>query len=252
MIKAIVIEDEINSQELLVNLLTNYCTGVKVLGTADDVQSGIALIRKCQPELVFLDIEMPDGNGFDVLDICQEENFQVVFVTGYDQYAIKAIKYAALDYLVKPISFTELSQVIQRYSYQKFDSSQQIELLQQSLQQTEEPFSRLVLRDKNERVVLNLDEIIYLRAQDRQVSFFLEDQKPRIVSNTLSHYVTLLPTDQFVRIHKSFLVNLAKVNRIEEGRTGQVYLKDGTELSIAARRKTELIKRWQQFKNREA
>ncbi|MEM8909305.1 MAG: LytTR family DNA-binding domain-containing protein [Bacteroidota bacterium] len=247
MIRAIVIEDEINNRELLVNLLVNYCTGIEVVGTAEDVNSGIQLVKTSQPDLVFLDIEMPDGDGFDLLDACAEQLFKVVFVTGYDHYAIRAIKYAALDYLVKPINFEELNMVIQRFNYHQIDQNVQRKVLHNTLSRPLDEANRIVVTYKNEQAVVGFDEILYLQAHDRYVSFFLEGPVAKMAVHTLTHYEALLPSHHFVRIHKSYLVNLAKVSHYDAGRLGNLYLFNGESLPIAARRKTNLINRWQAF-----
>jgi Response regulator of the LytR/AlgR family len=249
MINTVVIEDEFYSRKLLIKLLTEYCDGVSVLGSADDVATGIELIRKTQPDLVFLDIEMSDGNGFDILNECQQLPFKVVFVTGYDHYAIRAIKYAALDYLVKPVSFVELRQVVQKFSYHQLQPLEQIKLLKQHICEKNSPFQTIVLALKDKKIALPISELLYVQAQGRQVKFVLERQNPIWAPQTLNHYMDLLPEDGFIRIHKSYLVNLSKVARFDNGRAGSLHLLNGEELPIAVRRKGELVERWQHFKS---
>ncbi|MEM9820058.1 MAG: LytTR family DNA-binding domain-containing protein [Bacteroidota bacterium] len=247
MIRAVIIDDEINSRAFLTKLLVNYCEGVEVLGSAEGVQSGIELIRRRQPDLVFLDIQMPDGNGFDLLDACKPYGFKVVFVAGYDHYAIKAIKYAAMDYLVKPISFIELRQVIQRLSCEQRAPELQMSWLEKHLHKA--PFQTIILNQKDKKIVVPFDDIIYLQAQGRQVKFVLEKKLPITIPQTLNYYADVLPANIFVRIHKSFLVNLAKVLRFDKGRAGNIYLNNGESLTVAARRKNALLELWRTFKN---
>jgi two-component system LytT family response regulator len=233
MIKAIIIEDEPNSRELLSNMLRNYCDNVEVLGEANDVASGISLIASKRPELVFMDIEMPGGTGFDILNKTTNIPYSVIFITGYDQYAIKAIKHAALDYLLKPIDL--------KAAQQEPTASMQVRFLNNVFPKKEVPIEQIVLPGRNHYDILELDQIIYLEAQGNYVLFHMENNSPKLSSRSLSHYEQLLPPDLFFRIHKSYIVSLKKVIRYEKGRTGTLSMLDGNILDIAARRKSTFV-----------
>jgi len=241
MIKSVIIDDEPNSRALLKNMLQHYCENVEVLGEAGDVDSGVSLIERTQPELVFLDIEMPGGNGFDILNKTKTDSFAVIFVTGYDHYAIKAIKYAALDYLVKPLELSELRLSIRRAIQKKADLKLQLQFLNNTVQQKEKSIEQIVLNDRHHHIIVDLNNIIYLEAKGNYVLFHLEDQAPRLATHPMSHYEQLLSEKRFFRIHKSHIINLRKVEQYEKGRTGIVFLSNGTKLDIAARRKSAFI-----------
>jgi len=247
MISAIVIEDEQNSRELLINMVNNYCDEITVIGYAWDVKSGIESIKEKQPDLVFLDIEMDGGNGFDILNQTKDIAFSVIFVTGYNQYAIKAIKYAALDYLLKPVDLRELRLAISKVRDQSEVIHEKRKILIENGFKKEKELSKIVLSDRDNYSVLSIENIIYLEAQGGYVHFFLENGINKIASYSLSHYEEILPDSKFYRIHKSHIINLSKVESYESGRTGNVLLKGGHQLNIAARRKGEFIKKMNPF-----
>lgn len=252
MIRAVIIEDEPNSRELLKNMVSNYCEHVEIVGEADDVPSGVAVINELKPSLVFLDIEMPGGDGFDVINQISNLDFAVIFVTGYNQYAIKAIKYAALDYLLKPIGLGELRAAIQKVQTMGPTPRRNIQFLQDNIDEKEEDISQIVIPGKQEHSVIEIDDILYLEAQGNYVRFHLDDGLNRLVSYPLNFYEQLLPKSIFFRIHKSHIINLAQVERYEGGRTGKVHLKNGHGLDIAARRKSAFIQLISQLRLRRA
>jgi len=243
MLKVIIIEDELNSRELLSNMIKNYCEDIELIGEAVDVQSGVKLIKETLPDLVLLDIEIKGGTGFDLLDRLRDISFSVIFVTGYDQYAIKAIKYAALDYILKPIDLRELRAAIGRAKEQLNFVKQKRQFLLDSKKEEDNDLTKIVLSDRDQYSILNFAEIIYLKASGGYVEFILEEGFKKIASYSLKHYESLLPESIFFRIHHSYLINLTKVEGFESGRTGNVKLKGGHLLSIAARRKVEFTKK---------
>jgi len=245
MLKVIIIEDELNSRELLSTMIKNYCEGIQLIGEAIDVDSGVKLIKEKLPDLVLLDIEIKGGTGFDLLDQLRDIPFSVIFVTGYDQYAIKAIKYAALDYILKPIDLRELRAAIARAKEQLNFVKQKRQFLLDSQKDKDQDIdlTKIVLSDREQYTILNFAEIIYLKASGGYVEFILEEGFKKIASYSLKHYEALLPESVFFRIHHSYLINLTKVEGFETGRTGNVRLKGGHQLSIAARRKVEFTKK---------
>ncbi len=238
MIKAIVIDDEINSRELLHNMLTNHCENVEVLGMAKDVSSGIEIILQKNPQLVFLDIEMPGGNGFDILNALEDINFKVVFVTGYDQYAIKAIKYAALDYILKPVDLDELKSAVEKANSEILNQENKIRFLQENYNDSSRKLDQIIISTHNNHNIINLDDIVYLEAMDGYSIVFVEPDIKHISSHPLSYYEELLPINQFFRIHKSHLINCNKVTGFDAGRGGNVSLTNKVNLPIATRRKS--------------
>ena len=238
MIKAVVIDDEINSRELLHHMLLEHCEKVEVLGMGKDVSSGIKVIQQTKPQLVFLDIEMPGGNGFDILNAFDKIPFKVVFVTGYDQYAIKAIKYAALDYILKPVDLDELKAAVEKAKSEIIDQENQIKFLQENYTKTSKKQDQIIISSRNNHSIVNLSDILYFEAMDGYSIVFVEPDIKHISSHPLSYYEEILPINQFFRIHKSHLINCTKVTGYDSGRGGNVSLNNDISLPIATRRKS--------------
>ncbi len=237
MIKIVIIDDERHSRRVLRKMLVDFCDGVSILGEAEDVHSGIELLNRVKPDLVLLDIEMPNGDGFDILNALGDANFHVVFVTGYDQFAIKAIKYAALDYLLKPVNLEELQIAIDKLRLAKKDNKGRLRYFFQRYGSRHDPPQQIILPGRDSHVVVELNKILRIEADGSYVMMYLEEDKSYLVVNSLSYYENLLPAQSFFRIHKSHLINIEKVEQVTTGRMSKVRLIDGSELDIAARRK---------------
>ncbi|MEO1516009.1 MAG: LytTR family DNA-binding domain-containing protein [Bacteroidota bacterium] len=239
MIKVVIVDDEQNSRELLTSMLQMYQEEVQLLGSAHDVKSGIQLITEVRPDLVFLDIEMPGGDGFEILNAFDSLFFKVIIVTGYDQYAIRAIKYAALDYLLKPIDLEELEMAIQKLKRQAGkDETENVRFLKSNYEQKKQPnLQQIILPGHKKYIIVPFANIISIEARGNYTVFHLENKETHTVAHSLSYYEELLPTNVFFRIHKSYIVNCTKVEGYDPGRAGKVHLKNGSSLDIAARRK---------------
>ncbi len=247
MINALIIEDEPNGQELLSSLLKAYCPNVQILGIVSSVKKGIALIQEEKPDLVFMDYQIEGGNGFDILDAFSEPWFKVIFITGYSEYAIKAIKYAALDYLLKPIDIEELTLAVNRFDSEMTNYSNNYKSLKSSINQTESQLKQLVIPSKGEYKVINIEDICYVKAIQSFVEIRLKENIRIISSEPLKHYEALLPTADFFQVHKSYLINLKTVESIDQGRGGQITLFSGERIPIATRRKALFIKKLKDF-----
>jgi two-component system, LytTR family, response regulator len=241
MIKVVIIDDEINSRELLHNMLTNHCENVEVLGMAKDVRSGIEIIQQTNPQLVFLDIEMPGGNGFDILKAIENIDFKVVFVTGYDQYAIKAIKYAALDYILKPVDLDELKSALEKAKLAISEQGAKIRFLESAYKKPDHKHDQIIISSHNNHNIINLKDILYLEAMDGFSIVVVEPNLKHTSTHPLNYYEEILPADQFFRIHKSHLINCKKVTGYDAGRGGNVSLSNNFSLPIATRRKPVFI-----------
>ena len=242
MIRAIIIEDELNSRELLEQMLTEYCEGVEVAGVAVDVYSGIELIKRTNPEVVFLDVEMPGGTGFDIIDAFDTPSFKIVFVTGYGHYAIKAIKFAALDYILKPVNLKELRLTVQRIKNAIPSYTRSLKFFKKQLDKKPEDINQIVISDNRNHQVVRVEEIVFVEAERTYVTFHLKNNKKYVAGNPLSFYEDLLPETSFFRIHKSYIVNCRKVIRLETGRGGSVHLDGGVVLPVAIRRKPAFMR----------
>lgn len=241
MIRAVIIEDEQNSRELLRSAICTFTEGMQIIGEAADVVSGIATINDLNPDVIFLDIELPDGKGFDVLDKISISNYKVIFVTAYDDYAIKAIRYAAFDYLLKPLNFQNLKNAISRLATKPDITQVNFEVLQESLNGESKSNKKLMIPNHNGYTMIELEKIIAVVAEGSYVFFNLDDGSRHLAAHSLSYYEELLPDQKFYRIHKSHIVNFTKVKSVEPGRTGCVYLENGFTMEIAARRKSAFL-----------
>lgn len=248
MIKTVIIDDEIHSRNLLMNMIANYCTGVSVVGMATDVLTGINAIREHQPDLVFLDVEMPGGDGFSILNAFDKINFKIIFVSGYDHYAIKAFKYAALDYILKPVALNDLNNAIQRAKMVIGNQIENVRLLYEQLNEPTLNPQKILIPIQGGHLTIQWEEIVKLEANGSYVYFYLTNGNKYLVGYPISYYEELLPPGLFFRIHKSFIINCQKVTSIEGGRGGSVFLEDGSYLKIAARRKKAFLDFYKKMK----
>jgi len=231
--KALIIDDENRTRELIAKMIDSFGFDLETFPIGENVQSGIAAIESLRPDIVFLDIQMPDGTGFDLLKSVQNINFEVVFITAHEEFAIKAIKFSALDYLLKPIDPTELREATEKAMKAIEDKrdEQQFEALQNNIQPTQK--KRLVLKTQESVHVVELEEIIRCEADRNYTSFFLSGGKKILVSKTLKDYEILLSSFNFLRVQQSHLINLNFVDRYDKGNGGSVVMKDGSQVPLS-------------------
>lgn len=243
--KTLLIDDESPSREALRHYLGKYCPEVTVVGEADSVETALVAIREQQPELLFLDIEMPFGNGFDLLErLPKDHQLEVVFVTAYEQYALRALRLSAAHYLLKPVDIDDLIEAVAKVKTRKGlrEQGEVTKALLENLQTSErEAPKRLALPLIDGLEIIRPDEVIYLEAADNFTNFHLSDGRKLLICRKLKFYDALLEPAGFCRIHRSTVVNLACVRRYHRGKGGSVTLEDGTELSVAAARKQALL-----------
>ncbi len=243
-LRAVIIEDEQSGREVLKSALQKYVKGVDVVGEADNVESGANIIRVKKPNLVFLDIELHSKTGFDVLEKCRDYEFKVIFVTAHDEFAIKAIRYSAFDYLLKPLDINDLKASIERIRHLDVDQHQNIHFLKRQLKKTNIGTDQLIIPSNQGYKFIQLSELLALKAEGGYVFFILEGGQKLLAAKSIGYYEDLLPADVFFRIHKSHIINLTKIKTIDSGRTGYVHLISGATFSIAARRKSKLIRHY--------
>ncbi|GAL86419.1 response regulator [Sporocytophaga myxococcoides] len=236
---AIIIDDELTSVEALRGLLNRYCPDINVVDFAHGVVSGLQAIEKNNPDLVFLDVEMKDGVGFDILQqLPVEPRFQVIFVTAFDHYAIKAFRFCALDYLLKPVDPDLLVQAVDKAVKVSNEAmANKIKILQKNKNGNE----KIVLPSKDEFFVAEVNEIIRCEANGNYTIFYLKNHQPQLVSKTLKEFDELLSGSKFLRIHKSHLINLEFVERYLP-KDSQVIMKDGARVEVSRRRKDVFLK----------
>lgn len=231
--KALIIDDEKRTRELIAKMIQSFDMQIETFPIGENVASGLAAIESIQPDLVFLDIQMPDGTGFDLLKMVPKKNFEVVFITAHEEFAIKAIKFSALDYILKPVDADELRAALERAvasaHHKKEDS--QYDALQSNIQPAQK--RRLVLKTQESVHVVDLDKIIRCEADRNYTSFYLTEGKKILVSKTLKDYETLLSSHNFLRVQQSHLINLDYVDRYDKGNGGSVVMKDGSEVPLS-------------------
>lgn len=242
-IKAVIIDDEEGSRKTLKNLLQEYCPDVEIAAMADSPASGFTIIQQQQPELVFLDVRMPAADeGFQLLESLNDINFAVIFTTSYNEYAIRAIKFSALDYLLKPIDILELQKAVGRYSSRRGTTDRQA-IHNLALGSGAEPFRKIALPAADEVSFVNLEDIIRCEADSNCTVFYLANQHKVLVTKTLKYYDNLLEDAGFYRIHDSHLINLQHIKKYYK--EGVVLMSDGSQVYVSARKKKGFLEKLQ-------
>lgn len=242
MISAVIIEDEAANVKILRNMLQGYCPQVEVLGDAGTVTKAYDLIKMEKPDLVFLDIEMPGGNSFTLLDKLKPCNFEIIFVTAYDKYTLKAIKYSALDYLLKPVSIEELIAAVNKVAEKinKKQFQQRIENLLTNVEPSKRNLQSLAVPAHFGYEFIVISNIIRCEAEGRYTLFFMSDGRKIVSVKNLKEYEDLLPEDLFFRIHHSHLINTNFIKRYHK-LNAIVEMEDGIKIPLATRRKKEFL-----------
>ncbi len=244
-INVVIIDDEPKSISTLKILFHKYCEDVNILQTADSISNGIKVIETFENEIdiLFLDIHLSDGDGFSLLEKLGKINFKIIFTTAYNQYALKAIKFSALDYLLKPIDTSELIESIEKYKNAGFNKNHNIEIesFKHALKH-KSLFDKLAVPTMKEIVFIDLSKIQYLQSDNNYTTIVLDDKQEFISSKNIGYYEEILVSNNFYRIHNSYLVNLLKVVRYLRGKNGMIELDGGATLEVSARRKEELFK----------
>jgi two-component system LytT family response regulator len=244
--KALIIEDEQKSREMLSEILKKYYPQIAILGLAKNVAEAVELIEKTKPNLLFLDISMPDGTGFDVLEKTLGNHFDIIFTTATDKHALKAIKYSACDYLLKPIDLDELQEAINRVEKKRaveIPSMENLQFLIQNLKRTDDNYNKISLPTGNAFEIIQIKDIIRCEADGSYTNFFLVGGKKLMVSASLKHYEDLLPEKDFIRIHHHNLVNMNHVIRFLKEDGGYAIMSDNSKLEISRRKKEAFLER---------
>lgn len=246
MIKAVIIDDESYACQALAMLLKNHCPDVAIAATCQDPRKAVAIVENINPQLVFLDIEMPHMNGFSFLEKCSPASFDVIFTTSYDQYAIKAIRFSALDYLLKPVDATELKAAMHKFRERRAPvSQQQFEILLSKLRQPSLPPTRIALPTMEGLQIIPTGSIIFCSSSSNYTILTLKDKQKLIVSKTLKEIEEMLEEHRFLRIHHSYLVNLDEIKKYIRGEGGTVMMSDGSSVDVSRAKKELLLKKLQ-------
>jgi two-component system LytT family response regulator len=246
MIKAIIVDDEPYCCEALATLLQRYCPDVKVIDICYNGETAIKAIEEDKPQLLFLDIEMPQMNGFQMLEKLKEINFELIFTTSYDQYAIKAIRVSALDYLLKPIDREELQKAV-RLALDRLQSPlpQQMEILLQKLNHTSIALHRIALPTMEGLQMIPAEMIVRVQSDSNYSILMLKSKQKIIVSRTLKELEEILEDYSFIRVHNSHLVNLNEVDKYVKGEGGYLLMSDGSTVDVSRSRKDTLLTKLQ-------
>ncbi|MEO5581871.1 MAG: LytTR family DNA-binding domain-containing protein [Saprospiraceae bacterium] len=241
---AIIIDDESNSRNALRQKLITCCTDVLVVRECENGDEGIIAIEDEKPDIVFLDVEMPRMNGFVMLQQLRQRNFELIFTTAYDHYAIQAIRFSALDYLVKPIELKTLQDAVEKARERRENKipNQRIETLLYNLMNEKNQDSRIAIPSQEGLQFVQINDIIYLEAESNYTSIYLLAGTRIFVSKTLKDFDELLPSTAFIRIHHSFIINKNHMRKYLKGEGGQVLMSNGKLLDVARRKKDEFMK----------
>ena len=244
MIKAIIIDDEVHCVDTLSMQLADCCPEVEVTDVCVSAKKGLEAIERSKPDIVFLDIEMPVMNGFEMLEHFKKIPFAVIFTTSYDQYAIKAIRFSALDYLLKPIDEEELVNAIHKVASQKIlPSEEQFQMLIDSVQHKRNSLTKVAIPTAEGYELIPADQIIYFEADDHYTRLFLKNKNKIIACRTLKEMEEQLDNfASFIRVHHSYIVNLNEVTKYIRGEGGYLVMSDGTTVNVSRTRKDALMK----------
>ncbi len=239
-IKVLIVEDEAHSIASLKKLLEDYCPQVEVLGEATTVKQAVEKINLLKPQLVFLDIALPDGDGFEVLERISNKFFHVIFITAYDKYAVRAFEFSALHYLLKPVSSDDLQNAVKR-----FDNLNEKSNLDKKLAVLNENFNgkhkKLILPTTEGLRIIKLNELIRCEASRNYTTCYLVNSKEQVVSKSLGIFEEILSDYHFVRVHNTHLINLKYVSNYIKGKGGIIVMKDKTEIHVSKAKKSEFL-----------
>jgi two-component system LytT family response regulator len=246
MIQALIVDDEPKNIRILQGLLEESCLDVKVTGEAISAETAIPLIREKNPDLVFLDIEMPYGNAFDLLDRIMPVNFEIIFITAFDDYTLKAFKYSALDYLLKPVSIDELKKAIDKAKERiRFKNiNQQLQNLLFNINKSNASLQKMALPCEEGLIFVQLSDIIRFEAKGGYTNVHMADKQKYVSSRIIKEYEDMLPDDIFLRIHNSHIINLNYVKKYQKGRGGIIVMSDNAQIEVAIRRRDDFLRRF--------
>jgi len=244
-IKTVLIDDDKSAIIILQTLLTTNFPNVEIVGTANNVSEAVFLIDAIKPELVFLDINLPDGKGFDVIERVSNRDFQIIFVTAFDKYAVRAFEFSALHYLVKPVNLEMLKNAIERFNENKVeDIDTRLRVLRDSLKSKNE---KIIIPSTDGLNIVKLGDIIRLEASDVYTLFYMTTGQRFVASKPLNNYEKILEDLPFSRVHSKHLINLMFVKRYVKGKGGSIILEDNTEVEVSVRKKADFLEKLKNY-----
>jgi len=246
MIKAIIIDDEQHCINRLENILTEHCSNeVELAGSFESVAEGLEAIKKLKPQLIFLDVEIHDKTGFDLLKQIPDIDFEVIFTTAYDKYAVQAFKFSAIDYLLKPVDAEELLQALDKLKvkFSRNEMSQKLDALFHNLKNIKGSSKKICVPVLTGLIFINVDDIVRCESNVNYTTLFTKDKQKILVAKTLKEFEELLGEYNFFRVHNSHLINLNYIKSYNKGKGGTISLTDGSEIEVSTRRKEEFLKK---------
>ncbi len=239
--KAILIDDMPQALQVLRADIADVAPEIEIIGTADSVVSGVKLLMKESPDLLFLDIQLGDGTGFDILEILPEINFKIIFTTASDEYALRAFRFAAVDYLLKPIDLDELKNAIARAQTQLGTTTERLDVLKDTFRKPDELPTRMCLHTQDKIEVVDIQYVVRCESSDNYTIFYFESGQKLMVTRTLKTFEKQLSKHQFFRSHQSHLVNLQYLQSFVRTEGGYLLLKNGDQVPVSVRKRTELM-----------
>lgn len=241
--KVLVVDNETNIREGLVEMIQSFCEGISEIHQANGVQTGLDKIQDLSPDLVFLDVELDDGTGMDLLSQLPKINFHLIFITAHNKYAIDAFKFSAIDFLLKPIEPNELINAFQKVKQQDKNKylNHQLQVMQDSLNKITLLDKKIVLKDSSSIYFINVNDIIRCESSGQYTEFYFEDSKRIVISKSLKEYEELLEPYGFIRPHHSHLININKILRFDKVNGGSLIMETLVEIPVSHRKKTQIL-----------
>ncbi|UZO82411.1 LytTR family DNA-binding domain-containing protein [Aquimarina sp. ERC-38] len=241
MLTAIIVEDMPDALHLLKTDLETNHKDIKIIDTAQSVVTAAKALRSKQPDILFLDIMLGDGTGFDVLEIFPDLKSKIIFVTASDEFAIRAFKFAAIDYVLKPYSSEELAQAVEKAKEQIQPNPERLSILKETLSAPEQKPDKISLHTLDKIIIVSLDDIVRCESDSNNTIFYLEDGQKIFVTKTLKYFTDMLKSYQFLRVHQSHLVNLQCIRAFIKSDGGYLVLKNGDNVPVSVRKKVEVM-----------
>ena len=241
--RIVIVDDKVMNINLLVDMLEGLDEELDIVGTATHLDEAVKLVDKVKPELIFLDIDMGEGYGFDVITRCEFSDFEVIFVTAFPSYALKSFEYSPLHFLTKPVDIEELEEGLRRFKHRRSSETPPSKREQKHKQYRSQKPKRICLPDREQLKIVPIDEIVFCEASNIYTVFHFKDRSELVVTRPLNTYEKLLDEDGFCRIHESYLINLHYVDSYRKGRGGEVHLAGDKILPVAARRKEVFMRK---------
>lgn len=242
--KIVVVDDESKTREGIVEIIKNYCPDVKSIHEASDVKSALEIINEIIPDVLILDISLGDETSFDILKQLNHIDYKIIFVTAYEQYAIQAIKFSALDYIVKPINPKELIEAINNASKSLEHDQTELKLnaLLSNIENISNGVKKIILKTAESIFMVNIQDVIRCESDDCYTNFYMVDGKKIMVSKTLKEYEEMLSDYGFFRSHQSHLINLYYMNRFDKHNGGTIFMKDNSKIPVSSRKRNSILK----------